>query len=108
MTPLLVEFAPPRAPASAAGNDHLVGSLLAFVVEPGDRHLLAGLAAFEAKMQKRIARNRGSPLRRQHGLAAMRYGHVPDEMRRNGIAASSLRRPVSISCAISTFTSTLS
>src|SRR5439155_20705 len=60
--------------ASAAGDDRLVASLFAFIVEPGDRHSLAGLAAFEAEMQERIARNRGSPLRRQHGPAAVRYG----------------------------------
>src|SRR5439155_24151629 len=82
---LFLVVVPPRA--SAAGDDRLVGSLLALVVEPGNRHFLARLAAFEAKMQKGIARNRGSPLRRQYGLAAMRYAHVPDEMRRNGIAA---------------------
>src|SRR5437667_12780872 len=88
MTLFLVNSASDNSADSAAAGDHrFVGSLLALVVEPGDHHLLAGPATLESEMQEGIARHRGSPLRRQHGLAAMGDADVPDEMRRNGIAA---------------------
>src|SRR5438093_10034655 len=84
MTAFLVECAPPRA--SAASNDRLVGSLFAFVVEPGDRYFLAGLPSLEAEMQERVARHRRSPLRGKDCLTAVGHSDVTDEMRRYDFA----------------------
>src|SRR5262249_35475974 len=70
-----------------AADDRLVGPALALVVDPGDRDLLARLAAFEAEVHERVLRYRGPPLRRKHRLAGVGHGNVLDEMRGNERAA---------------------
>src|SRR5690242_19277835 len=64
----------------------LVASLIAFVVRPRHRDLVAHSRTFHSEAEERISRNRLTPLRVEHCLPVMCDEDLLDEMDRNDVA----------------------
>src|SRR5206468_6011592 len=62
----------PRRASVASCDGGLVGAPVAVVVDPADTDLVAGLRALHDEFGERILRDRGAPLRGQHGRAVER------------------------------------
>src|SRR4030095_13439578 len=74
-------------------DDRFVASLLAAAVDPRDLDLLAFGAALELEGEKRILGDRRTPLRGQHGLAAVGCRDGLDEPRWNDLSLRVLALP---------------